>query len=217
MDSSNNTLSTNLTEIMSREGTSNPGGSIGDPMACYENYSVFLVSAFQYIILVLIFSRGAPYRQPVRSNYGLLSAILINICFLAWLIFYPPDFLSRFFELFEPPMPPEEDGYSGLRFRGFLFAFVVGNFILSVVVEKVLLDGGYICGSDRKRDKPFQLAAQKSRGQRIWDKVTCAPVEQKKFQYYDHIIGAQVAPLIWNAVSGGRSSVADVKRLENGQ
>ena len=175
-------------------------------MACYENFSVFLLSAFQYIILVLIFSRGAPYRQPLRSNYGLLTSIVVNMAFLVWLIFWPPEPLSNFFELFEPPMPPEEDGVAGLRFRVILFAMIVGNFVLSVFVEKFLLERGWICGGKSKEgeEKPFKVSGPKTRGRRIWDKVTCAPTEQKKFQYYDHIIGAQVAPLIWNAVNKGQ-------------
>lgn len=193
-----------ITPMQSESGGSGPGTTIGDPMACYENYSVFLLSAFQYIILVLIFSRGAPYRQPVRSNFGLLFAIVLNLAFLSWLIFYPPEPLSNFFELFEPPFPPEEDGYSGLRFRGLLFAMVLGNAILSVFVEKFLLERGWVCGGDRKREKPFQLVTEKSRSRRMWEKVTCAPTEVKKFMYYDHIIGAQVAPLIWNAVKNGQ-------------
>lgn len=199
-DFSNNTM------IRQAEGGSSSGSSIGDPMACYENYSVFLLSAFQYIILVLIFSRGAPYRQPLRSNYGLLTSIVVNILFIAWMVFWPPAPLSNFFELFEPPMPPEEDGMSGLWFRVTLFAMIVGNFVLSVFVEKFLLERGWICGSDiknnarGKKEKPFQLPGNKSRGRRVWEKITCAPTDQKKFQYYEEIIGAQVAPLIWNAV-----------------
>lgn len=203
----------NDTLLRNTEGSSGGAGStIGDPMACYENYSVFLLSAFQYIILVLIFSRGAPYRQPLRSNFGLLISIVANMAFIAWLIFYPPDPLSNFFELFEPPMPPEDDGMSGLRFRVILFAMIVGNFVLSIFVEKFLLERGWICGSNRDekgQEKPFQLHGTKSRGRRVWERVTCAPTEQKKFQYYDHIIGAQVAPLIWNAVSAeGQKLVA---------
>lgn len=181
-------------------GGSSAGSAIGDPMACYENYTIFLVSAFQYIILVLIFSRGAPYRQPLRSNYGLLTSIVANLAFITWLIFNPPEWLYNFFELFMPPMPPEADGVSGLQFRVFLFSMIVGNVLLSIFVEKFLLERGWICGSDRVRDKPFELAGEKSKGRRFWERVTCAPKDQKKFQYYEHIIGAQVAPLIWSAV-----------------
>lgn len=201
-------------------GGGGAGSTIGDPMACYENYTVFLVSAFQYIILVLIFSRGAPYRQPLRSNFGLLFSVVINMAFLAWLIFYPPEFLSNFFELFEPPMPPEDDGMSGLRFRVVLFAMIVSNFVVSVFVEKFLLERGWICGgkdADGAGQKPFQLQGSKGRGRRMWDRVTCAPTEQKKFQYYDHIIGAQVAPLIWSAVRGEGAERAMTKVEMNGQ
>lgn len=197
----------NVTEpnLLRNDGQGGAGSAIGDPMACYENFTVFLISSYQYIILVLIFSRGAPYRQPLRSNYGLLSSIVINMAFLALLIFYPPAFLSNFFELFEPPMPPEEDGMSGLRFRVLLFTMIVANFVASVFVEKILLERGWICGPDKEgpaKRLQRQAVGQRGRGRRVWDRITCAPTEQKKFQYYNHIIGAQVAPLIWNAVAG---------------
>jgi cation-transporting ATPase 13A3/4/5 len=34
----------------------------------YENSAVFYSSAYQYIILAIIFSKGKPYRQPIYSN-----------------------------------------------------------------------------------------------------------------------------------------------------
>jgi cation-transporting ATPase 13A3/4/5 len=39
-----------------------------DDYMCYENTAVFFVSAYQYVILAVTFSKGAPYRKSMLSN-----------------------------------------------------------------------------------------------------------------------------------------------------
>ena len=43
-----------------------------DPVASLENFAIFAVSQFQYIILVIVFSKGSPYREPIYKNRPLL-------------------------------------------------------------------------------------------------------------------------------------------------
>lgn len=188
--------------IEGRNTNSTAGQEIGDPQASFEGYAVFLVSGYQYIVLVIIFSRGAPYRQPLRTNYGLLIAIVTNIAFLTMMIFYPPAFLIKFFEMMEPPKAPEEEAESGMQFRLLIFAIIALNFVVSVFVEKFVLERGWICAKTEPSIKQIakDKEAKKSRSARIWDKITFTPTEYKKFQYYDQVIGSQVAPLIWRAV-----------------
>lgn len=38
----------------------------------YENAAVFIVSTYQYIILAIAFSKGAPYRKSFLTNCKLL-------------------------------------------------------------------------------------------------------------------------------------------------
>ena len=37
-------------------------------ISCHENTVIFTSSIFQYIILVMAFSKGAPYRKPIYTN-----------------------------------------------------------------------------------------------------------------------------------------------------
>ena len=39
-----------------------------DDFISYENTAVFSISAFQYIILAIAFSKGPPYRKTMFSN-----------------------------------------------------------------------------------------------------------------------------------------------------
>ena len=50
-------------------------------MASLENFAIFAVSQFQYIILVIVFSKGSPYREPIFKNRPLLvSRKLMMLC-----------------------------------------------------------------------------------------------------------------------------------------
>jgi hypothetical protein len=39
-----------------------------DDYACHDNYAVFGIQVFQYIILTITFSKGSPYRKPFYKN-----------------------------------------------------------------------------------------------------------------------------------------------------
>jgi cation-transporting ATPase 13A3/4/5 len=49
--------------------------------ASYENTAVFTVSLFQYLGQAVIFSKGAPYRLTIFSNYLFLSSLSITFAF----------------------------------------------------------------------------------------------------------------------------------------
>ncbi|CAB0018197.1 unnamed protein product, partial [Nesidiocoris tenuis] len=70
----------------------------------WENYAVFSVSCFQYIILAIVFSKGAPYRRSLLSTPALTLATAIITMFSLYLILYPCSFLRERFELSLPPV-----------------------------------------------------------------------------------------------------------------
>ncbi|XP_058170497.1 polyamine-transporting ATPase 13A3 [Anopheles ziemanni] len=100
---------------------------------CFENYTVFCVSCFQYLILAIVFSKGAPYRKSIFSNYGFIISIVVNAAIAVVLTVYPPTWIAGQFELV---MPPEGE----FRFRLYLVAYGLINFLLSLFIEKVLVD-----------------------------------------------------------------------------
>lgn len=102
-----------------------------DSVACLENYTIFTVSSFQYIILAIVFSKGKPYRASVFSNYGLIGSAIAMTAFSVYLALYPSNFLMYEFELALP---------EHFQFRLYLLAYALGNFLASIVVEVFIIE-----------------------------------------------------------------------------
>nr|XP_023026840.1 probable cation-transporting ATPase 13A3 [Leptinotarsa decemlineata] len=102
-----------------------------EEVACVENYTLFTISSFQYIILVIVFSKGYPYRKSIFSNWGFLTSILIMTSVSVYLTLFPVDFLIRLFELVLP-----ED----FNFRLYLLGYAGAHFILALLVEYLIVD-----------------------------------------------------------------------------
>ena len=64
-----------------------------DPVASYENYAVFSVSQFQYIILAIAFSKGRPYRSSMITNIPFMATIVVLTSFSVYLVLDPAKVL----------------------------------------------------------------------------------------------------------------------------
>ncbi|KAG8225089.1 hypothetical protein J437_LFUL000068 [Ladona fulva] len=90
-----------------------------------ENYSVFTVSMFQYIILAAVFSKGAPHRKSLHSNRGLLISLAAAIICSVLLTICPPDWLATSFELHVPHSNAPRFISLGLAFANFVIAIII--------------------------------------------------------------------------------------------
>lgn len=102
-----------------------------DSVACVENYAIFTVSSFQYIILAVVFSKGPPYRQSIFSNYGIIFASLFLTAFSIYMALDPAAFLVDQFELVLPP---------DFNFRYYLLAYAFLNFVASILTEYFVIE-----------------------------------------------------------------------------
>lgn len=98
---------------------------------CLENYTIFTVSSFQYIILAIVFSKGKPYRKNIFTNYGFILSIIIMTSISIYLTLYPAEWIINSFELVLP-----ED----FNFRLYLLFYGFANFLLSILIEYFLID-----------------------------------------------------------------------------
>ncbi|XP_064599544.1 polyamine-transporting ATPase 13A3-like isoform X2 [Liolophura sinensis] len=101
----------------------------------YENTAVYLVSSFQYITLAIIFSKGAPYRKNLFTNYLFMVNIVLCVAISILCVMYPPEFLSDLLELKPPP---------SLIFRLVILGISLANFFLCLIVESFLIDSYFL-------------------------------------------------------------------------
>lgn len=98
---------------------------------CYENYTIFAVSSFQYVILAIVFSKGKPYRESIFSNYGFILSALGLTAFSAYLILDPAEILRDSFELLLPPV---------FEFRLYVLIYPLIHFVCAIFIEVIVIE-----------------------------------------------------------------------------
>ncbi|XP_065336343.1 polyamine-transporting ATPase 13A3-like [Cloeon dipterum] len=141
----------------------NPENEEGS-MACYENYAIFSVSAFQYLVLAAVFSRGSPYREPLWANKGMMVILILGTLLTVLLVLIPPLWLETFVEFRLPPeFPP----------RLFIVALATVQAVLSFVLEAVLMRIHFKERHPRHLDINKQLAQDPS-----WPPIKAEPLHR---------------------------------------
>lgn len=107
--------------------------------AGHENYAVFSVSQFQYIVLALVFSRGPPFRQHFYNNFLLTGSIIIMTACSIILTVKPPQFIIDSFELVLPP--PGNPQAEFFRWQMILLSLLYSA--LAIFIEYFIID--YLC------------------------------------------------------------------------
>ncbi|CAI2734752.1 unnamed protein product [Schistosoma spindalis] len=95
----------------------------------YESTSVFIVSTYQYIILAIAFSKGAPYRKSFLTNYAFLLNILVCFVLSLYLTTYPANWILELLQLVRIP---------SIWFILILHSMVLANFMASYIVESIV-------------------------------------------------------------------------------
>ncbi|XP_017470364.1 PREDICTED: probable cation-transporting ATPase 13A3 isoform X2 [Rhagoletis zephyria] len=102
-----------------------------DHLGCYENYTMFAISSFQYITLAFIFSKGAPYRKPIWSNIPFCLSLIVNLFIVGYLVLFPTKWIADFFQLIVP---------ENMDFRYWMLLYGVANFTLHAFVESFVIE-----------------------------------------------------------------------------
>lgn len=134
-------------------------------IACYENYAVFSVSAFQYLVLAAVFSQGAPYRQPLRSNIGLMIVLVLGFAFSIFLVLSPPEWLEVFFEF---KLPPD------WKPRFVMMAIGAAHFIASWCLELAIISG---CSNIREGKQKYEQVEKQINGDSSWPPLSDQPMQ----------------------------------------
>ena len=135
-----------------------------DPVASYENYAIFCMSQFQYMILVIAFAKGAPYRQRFYRNIPLIVDLFFIVAFSLYLTVHPHEPFIYYpvigFELF---LPPAEH----LHFRLYIIALVVANAVIALFCEVVVADM-FIQRLSRRKNKKYNIIEDEMNSKLDW-------------------------------------------------
>nr|XP_022911283.1 probable cation-transporting ATPase 13A3 [Onthophagus taurus] len=99
--------------------------------ASFENYAVFSISLFQYIITAIVFSKGKPYRKPLISNYYLLISLVLMTVICSYMVLWPANWIINVLEMKIPP-----NVYPG--FVILLLGLI--NFGVAMIFEDIVVD-----------------------------------------------------------------------------
>ncbi|XP_038219122.1 probable cation-transporting ATPase 13A3 isoform X1 [Zerene cesonia] len=97
---------------------------------CWENYAIYTISMFQYIILAIVFSHGAPYRRSVVTNKQLMISILVMLAICIYITVSPAQWLADFLEL---QMPKDT------LMAYIVLALACLNFVFALFFERVIV------------------------------------------------------------------------------
>lgn len=110
---------------------------------CYENYAVYSVSQFQYIILAFIFSYGKPYRGPIYKNKVFFSSLLTMTVVCLYITLFPADWVKELLQLQYPPMIEFPIIVIMLAIVDCLLCLAIEYFIVDYLLTKKLKLGSY--------------------------------------------------------------------------
>ena len=108
-----------------------PKGPTDEIVLCWETTTIFCVSAFQYLILAVIFSKGPPYRKPFYTNIYFFLAVIVLGVFTAMITLYPGEFLGKYLQL----MVEQHWTY-----RLTLLGWAGMNVVLCILIEKGMVE-----------------------------------------------------------------------------
>ncbi|XP_071570378.1 polyamine-transporting ATPase 13A3 [Temnothorax nylanderi] len=118
---------------------------------CYENYSVYCVSMFQYITMAIIFSRGKPYRRAIYTNGAFMSSILVSTAVCTYITVYPANWVVSALQLILPPVYDWRLAILALALVNFIICFVIESFVIERVIEDILRRKLYKPEKSKKR------------------------------------------------------------------
>ncbi|XP_047121259.1 polyamine-transporting ATPase 13A3-like [Schistocerca piceifrons] len=137
--------------------------------ACYENYGVFSVSMFQYIIAAIVFSQGKPYRKSVYTNRYLLASLLVMTGVCAYITVYPARWIMNFLQIKLPPAYDVRVVILCMAVVSFVVAMFLENFVVQYLVFKKARAKFSVCGP---KGSPKAKLIEEMREDISWPPIT---------------------------------------------
>lgn len=110
------------------------GGPEVEEVQCWENTVTFIISAYQYLILACVYSKGQPFRQPFCSNYYMIVTLISQSVFVTLLLLLPWKGLAELMEV----VPVDMTHTAEYMLRLYLLIVPVLHLTISIGIEAFL-------------------------------------------------------------------------------
>lgn len=102
-----------------------------DKLANYENYVIYTISQFQYIILAICYSFGAPYREAIYKNIYFFASIVALTAISAVITVSRLPFIEAVMRFKYPP---------NVDMAVVIFCMAIVNFVISFITEDFIVN-----------------------------------------------------------------------------
>lgn len=136
---------------------------------CYENYTIFCMSTFQYAIIAIVFSMGKPYRKAIYTNKCFTSSIIILTLLNIYITVYPAEWIVKLLELKMPPVYDWRLIIVGLAFINFLLCIGFESFVVEYLIEKKIKPKFY---KPEKSKKKYLLLEHDLKNSTNWPPIS---------------------------------------------
>ncbi|XP_070207558.1 polyamine-transporting ATPase 13A3-like isoform X2 [Littorina saxatilis] len=147
-----------------------------DDYVCHENAAVFLISAYQYIILSVTYSKGAPFRKTIFSNWLFLANIILCAGATMWITLYPTEKFAEIMELATFP---------SMSYKALLVGVAAITCLLSVGMEMYVVDstslrekcGNWVAGCCKLDQYEYAAIESKLKDDPSWPPVSSKNID----------------------------------------
>ena len=122
---------------------------------CLDNTSNFYLSFAQLLIICIVFAKGKPFKKSIFHNILLFLFCTIMFLYSEYIIFYVDYFSNNYMKIV--PFPDDTFFYNStihakyyIQFKYYLMIIVVLNFIVSLIIEKVIIPKTNKCWRKRR-------------------------------------------------------------------
>lgn len=98
---------------------------------CWENYVIFAISMFQYVIMAIVFSHGAPHRRSILSNRKFVASLLVMTSLCVYIAVSPAAWVASFLQL---RMPKD------VLLCYLVLAIAAANFVVALLFERLVIE-----------------------------------------------------------------------------
>ncbi|KAJ8732100.1 hypothetical protein PYW08_014830 [Mythimna loreyi] len=112
------------------------GGPDVEQVQCWENTVLFIVTAYQYLIMACVYAKGWPFRQRFCTNYSMVITLVTQCIFVTVLLLCPWKWLADYMEI----EAMDSDNFEQTKFRVYLLLIPAIHIVLAIAIEATLSD-----------------------------------------------------------------------------